>query len=144
MTHQLDVRMKFDKNNLKYLDNSLRQETNNILCSRVMVYVRFKGSPLLEWCKIAIFIAVIISYFLPQTRNLAVHFDLCNWNICIFWFLFEFRMVFVSSVNQALLRKYMTWKHVSTVLLSFSVLIYTKYKFQFKMYNKMLIGQNIQ
>ena len=122
--HQLDVRMKFDKNNLKYLDNSLRQETNNILCSRVMVYVRFKGSPLLEWCKITIFIAVIISYFLPQTRNFAVHFDLCNWNICIFWFLFEFRMVFVSSSKSGSSKKIYDMKtcfNSSSVIFSFDL-----------------------
>ena len=122
--HQLDVRMKFDKNKLKYLDNSLRQETNNVLCSRVMVYVRFKGSPLLEWCKITIFIAVIISYFLPQTRNFAVHFDLCNWNICIFWFLFEFHMVFVSSSKSGSSKKIYDMKtcfNSSSVIFSFDL-----------------------
>ena len=36
------------------------------------------------------------------------------------------------------------FKNVSTVLLLSEVLMYTKYKVEFKVYNKLLIGQNKQ
>ena len=51
-----------------------------------------------------------------------------------------------SSRYATNLRKHVAFfkKHVSTVLQSSSILIYTKYKVEFKVYNKMLIGQNKQ